>query len=503
MTETLLVAVVVLLLAVVVLQVITLLRHANSQGARRLEGQLAQLRDSSDRSDRTVRDELSRSREEFQRLGRETRTEMASSFRLFSDELGAQLQTQEGRLERIRETVDTHLRTLQQDHADKLEKMVTQARESSGHVRTELADSLSRFESSLVATMTRMGQMQGQAIAELKSANDLKLETMRGVMEQQIRQLQEDNHRQLEQMRATVDEKLHATLEARLGESFRLVSERLELVHRGLGEMQTLAAGVGDLKKVLTNVKTRGIWGEVQLEGLLEQILTPDQYLKNVATKLGSAERVEFAVRFPGRGGNGPVWLPIDAKFPQEDYQRLLEAQDQANPAAADEAGRRLEERIRLEARTIREKYVDPPNTTDFAIMFLPVEGLYAEVLRRPGISEMLQRDHRVMLTGPTTLAALLQSLRMGFNTLAIEKRSSEVWELLRGVKSEFGKFGEILEKTRRKLEQASAEIHEAATRTRQIERRLRDVQDSPDAAPRKDSMLPLLARMEQGESVE
>ncbi|HXZ07355.1 MAG TPA: DNA recombination protein RmuC, partial [Paraburkholderia sp.] len=280
-------------------------------------------------------------------------------------------------------------------------------------------------------------------------------------------------------------EKLHATLEQRLGESFKQVSDRLEQVHRGLGEMQTLAAGVGDLKKVLTNVKTRGTWGEMQLEALLEQLLTADQYAKNVATIPRSGDRVEFAIKLPGRQDSGdgaalPVWLPIDAKFPREDYERLLEAQDRADPVAVEEASRALEARIRAEARTIAEKYVSPPHTTDFALLFLPTEGLYAEILRRPGLTDLLQRDYRVTIAGPTTLTALLNSLQMGFRTLAIEKRSSEVWQVLGAVKTEFGKFGDVLAKTKSQLETVTRSIEQAEVRTRAMNRKLRDVEALP-----------------------
>jgi DNA recombination protein RmuC len=296
--------------------------------------------------------------------------------------------------------------------------------------------------------------------------------------------MQSDNANKLEEMRKTVDEKLHATLEQRLGDSFKLVSERLELVHKGLGEMQTLAAGVGDLKKVLTNVKTRGTWGEVQLEALLDQVLTAEQYEKNVITRPGSNERVEFAIRLPGgeMGGNDkkPVWLPIDAKFPMEDYQRLIEAQERAEPVAVELAAKALEQRLRLEAKTIREKYVEPPYTTDFAILYLPTEGLYAEALRRAGLADSLQRDYRISIAGPTTLAALLNSLQMGFRTLVIEKRSSEVWSVLGAIKTEFGKFGEALDATRKKLEQATKSIESAGVRTRQIERKLKGVEALP-----------------------
>jgi DNA recombination protein RmuC len=319
-------------------------------------------------------------------------------------------------------------------------------------------------------------------LLEMTKLNEEKLDTMRNTVETQLRTLQEDNNRRLEQMRAVVDEKLQSTLEKRLADSFKQVSERLEQVYKGLGEMRSLATGVGDLKKVLTNVKTRGTWGEIRLSHILEQILTPDQYEVNVATKKGSSERVEYAVKLPGQGAlkEKIVWLPIDSKFPQEDYQRLLDAQEAADKVQAEKSVKNLEARVKAEAKAIREKYIDPPNTTDFGIMFLPVEGLYAEVLRRPGLCDNLQRDYRIVVTGPTTLAALLNSLQMGFRTLAIEKRSSEVWELLGAVKTQFGKFGEVLAKTKKKLQEASNTIDQAEVRTRVISRKLNKVQELP-----------------------
>ncbi|MGF6968437.1 DNA recombination protein RmuC [Paraburkholderia sp. WC7.3g] len=347
-----------------------------------------------------------------------------------------------------------------------LQAQAQQAREEQGRSLKQFGDTLS----------LQLGQ--------LTEANDRRFAEVRATIEQRLKDIEANNAARLEEMRRTVDEKLHATLEQRLGESFKLVSDRLEQVHRGLGEMQTLAAGVGDLKRVLTNVKTRGTWGEVQLEALLEQLLTPDQYAKNVATVPKSADRVEFAIRLPGRpepsGANTPVWLPIDAKFPREDYERLIEAQERADPAAVEEASRALEARIRAEARTIAEKYVAPPHTTDFALLFLPTEGLYAEVLRRPGLSDLLQRDYRVTIAGPTTLTALLNSLQMGFRTLAIEKRSSEVWQVLGAVKTEFGKFGDVLAKTKAQLETVTRSIEAAETRTRMMNRKLRDVEALP-----------------------
>jgi len=293
-------------------------------------------------------------------------------------------------------------------------------------------------------------------------------------------EIQSDTANKLEEMRKTVDEKLHATLEQRLGESFKQVSDRLEAVHRGLGEMQTLATGVGDLKRVLTNVKSRGTWGEVQLGALIEQTLTIDQYQKNISTKPGSRDIVEFAIRLPGQSAETPVWLPVDAKFPMEDYQRLMEAQDRADLPEMESAAKALENRIKLEAKTIREKYIEPPHTTDFAILFLPTEGLYAEVMRRQGLLELLQRDYRVTVAGPSTFSAMLNSLHMGFRTLAIEKRSSEIWNTLGQIKTEFGKFGEVIDATRKKLDAASKSFETVDVRTRKINKTLSGVEALP-----------------------
>jgi DNA recombination protein RmuC len=380
---------------------------------------------------------------------------------------------------------------------DKLERAVreeaVQSRAEAGlqarQGREELSGSLRQFSDFLLSRMTEIATLQkeqldifARQLATLTQSNEQKLEKLREALEQQLKELREDNSQKLEQMRATVDEKLHDTLEKRLGESFQLVSERLELVHKGLGEMQSLASGVGDLKKVLTNVKTRGTWGEVQLGNLLEQVLVKgEQYEENVATKAGSGERVEFAIRLPGRDReDAVVWLPIDAKFPQEDYQRLLEAQDQGNQTLVEAEARQLEVRLKAEAKNIREKYLDPPHTTDFGLLFVPTEGLYAEILRRPGLWDSLQRECRVTVVGPSNLLAFLNSLQMGFRTLAIERRSSEVWALLGAVKTEFGKFGDLLDKTQKKLQEASHTIEDAARKSRTIERKLKDVQELP-----------------------
>jgi DNA recombination protein RmuC len=378
----------------------------------------------------------------------------------------------EARLEAMEKSIDKLDRTI-------MEEMLQNREEISGSIKI--------FNEMIASQMSEISNMQrnqldifSQQLANLTQTNEYRLDRMRDTIEAKLKHLQEDNSKKLDQMRATVDERLSSTLEQRLGESFRLVSERLEMVHKGLGEMQTLASGVGDLKKVLTNVKSRGTWGEIQLGNILEQILTPEQYSKNVATIKDSSERVEFAVKLPGKDErNGEaVWLPIDSKFPQEDYQRLLDAQEKGNPVKAEEAAKAMELKVKSFARDIRDKYISPPWTTDFGIMFLPTEGLYAEILRRPGLCDCLQREYRIVIAGPTTLIALLNSLQMGFRTLAIEKRSSEVWSLLGAVKTEFGKFGDILDKTRKKLQEASNTIEDAARKSRSIGRKLKNVQE-------------------------
>jgi DNA recombination protein RmuC len=343
--------------------------------------------------------------------------------------------------------------------------------------RSELAAGLGQFGQAMQQQLTGMSGAQseqlkqfGDKLTALTASNEQRLDAVRMTVEQKLEALRADNTQKLEQMRATVDEKLQATLEQRLGQSFKQVSDRLEQVHKGLGEMQTLAAGVGDLKKVLTNVKSRGGWGEVQLGALLGEMLTPAQYAQNVATRPGSKERVEFAIRFPGRSDDGtPCWLPIDAKFPLEDYQRLQEAIDRADIAAVEASRKALDLFFRSEAKSIRDKYVEPPHTTDFAILFVPTEGLYAEAVSRPGLADTLQRDFRVMLAGPMNLAAMLNSLQLGFRTLAIEKRSTEVWRVLGAVKTEFGKFGEILARTKEKLDQVGRTLDDAGRKSTTI----------------------------------
>ncbi len=424
--ELLLIATLSFCIITAILLIILLFRNPNSRLAR-LEGEIGSIVNVQEKTERAVREEISLNRDEANSAAKQTREELDSRLNSFSESL----------LSRMSE-----IAALQKNQLD------------------TFSTQLSRL------TLT----------------NEDKLDVMRKTVEEKLSQLRADNSKRLEEMRLTVDEKLHSTLEKRLGESFKIVSERLELVHKGIGEMQTLASSVGDLKKIMTNVKTRGVWGEVQLENLLDQILTKDQYEKNVATKKGSNERVEFAVKLPGHsdGGEDSVWLPVDAKFPQEDFQRLVDAIENGDKVLVDESSRQLEARIKAEARAIKEKYLDPPSTTDFGILFLPVESLYSEILRRPGLCDKLQRQYRIVVTGPTTLAALLNSLQMGFRTLAIEKRSSEVWALLGAVKTEFTKFGDILDKTQKKLHEAGNTIETAARKSRTIERRLRDVQKLP-----------------------
>ena len=388
---------------------------------------------------------------------------------------------------------------------ERLERELRNAiNESARGGRQELIQTLGTFQQSLVqqsaeATRTQNSQMDAFAqqlsllqktlsdtltlqVQQLSEANARRLTEMRGTLETQLAQLQQSNAAKLDEMRQTVDEKLQTTLQARLGESFKQVADRLEQVHKGLGEMNTLAQGVGDLKHLLTNVKTRGMFGEAQLASLLEQVMAPDQYAAQHATRPGSKNRVDFAIKLPGRSDDGqPVWLPIDAKFPNEDYERLLEAQSKADAIQAELCSKALEARVRLEAKSITEKYVEPPYTTDFAILFLPTEGLYAEVLRRPGLIESLQRDFRVTLAGPTTLMAMLNSLQMGFRTLALEKRSREVWQVLGAVKTEFGKFGDVLARVKEQTQSVLNTLDKAQTRSNVMHRALRQVEALPE----------------------
>jgi DNA recombination protein RmuC len=351
---------------------------------------------------------------------------------------------------------------------------------NSGTVEDELIKRLELIDRGLRDEFSRNREEAGTASKTQREELSKSLEGVRSIVDLRLKQLQEDNSKQIDKMRATVDEKLQGTLEKRLGESFKLVSERLEQVHKGLGAMQQLASDVGGLQKVLANVKTRGGWGEVQLGALLEQVLTADQFARNVKMRDESGENVDYAIRLPGDENGAPVWLPIDAKFPTEDYQRLLAAQDQGNVVAVEDAMKSLETQLKKSAKDICAKYINPPRTTDFALMFLPTEGLYAEAIRRVGLVEQVQRDCRVIFAGPTTLVALLNSLQMGFRTLAIQKRSSEVWNLLSGVKTEFGKFGEALSAVKDKLDQAARKMEDVDVRSRAISKKLRAVEELP-----------------------
>ncbi|WP_286747278.1 DNA recombination protein RmuC [Aquabacterium sp. UBA2148] len=433
-------------------------------------------------------------RDELQRSASGTRQELSQglgqSMGLFQQTLlsqqGDATRTQNEQLDSFR----VQLAAMQQGLADALRDNSHQAALQSSSLREAQSQALARFNEAQESALKRLSDGMAEQLRTLSEANDRRLSEVRQTVEQRLQSLQADNEKKLEQMRQTVDEKLHATLEQRLGESFKQVADRLEQVHKGLGEMQRLASDVGSLNRVLSNVKTRGIFGEVQLAGLLDQVFTPEQYGVNVETVPGSGARVEFAIRLPGQGdAHQPLWLPIDAKFPREDYERLLEAQERADAPAVEVAAKAIEQRLRLEAKTIREKYIAPPHTADFAILFVPTEGLYAEALRRPGLVEALQREHRVMLAGPTTLLATLNSLQMGFRTLALEKRSTEVWQVLGAVKTEFGKFGDVLAKTRKKLEEAGNTISSIETRTRVMGKALRDVEALPDTQAQ--SLLP------------
>ena len=403
-------------------------------------------------------------RQDIADTGRAARQEQSQTLATFQQTLTQQsaeaARTQSGQMEAFAQ----HLSSLQKAVSDTL----TLQQKAQG-------DSLNLLQKSLTETLSTQ-------LLQVSESSARRMAEIRQTLEAQLQQLQATNTAKLEEMRATVDEKLQATLHARLGESFKQVADRLEQVHKGLGEMQNLAQGVGDLKHLLSNVKTRGMFGEAQLAALLEQVLVPDQYAVQVATIPGSKNVVDFAIKLPGRAhDDSPLWLPIDAKFPNEDYARLLDAQGRADAVAAEQAGKALEARIRLEAKSICEKYVAPPHTTDFAILFLPTEGLYAEVLRRPGLMEALQREHRITLAGPTTLLAMLSSLQMGFRTLALEKRSSEVWQVLGAVKNEFGKFGDVLAKVKSQTESVLKTLDSAQVRSRAMGRALKQVEALPD----------------------
>ncbi|MBN1632707.1 MAG: DNA recombination protein RmuC [Ignavibacteria bacterium] len=421
----------IILIAIIVIQVlifILLLFVSRKKDSHELKILLENTEKGIQKVEQSAREEISGIRGEMNKSAKDNREELFNSFRNFNDIISNKI----------------------------------------GDVTGLQKDSLDRFSVQL---------------KDLTEMNIKNLENMRSTIENNLKEIQKDSSEKLEKMRQTVDEKLHDTLEKRLGDSFRQVSERLEQVHKGLGEMQNLATGVGKLEKVLSNVKTRGVLGEYQLATLLEQILTPDQYSKNVKTKPEGNNFVEFAIKFPGKRGNEDfIWMPVDSKFPTEDYQSLVDAYEKTDIKVIEEKKKSLYGRLKSSAKDIYEKYIEPPFTTDFGIMFLPFEGLYAEAMREPGLFETVQREYKVVITGPSTLAALLNSLQMGFRTLAIEKRSGEVWELLGAVKTEFKNFGDVLDKTKKKLEQASSDIERAGTRSRAIERKLRDVQELPQS---------------------
>lgn len=456
---------------IIVLQIVAILR--SSRGADPAQ-QLAQLQNDLQRHQQDIGERQQRElRSEVQTSAQGMRQELGSNFGQLQQTLAAQMTSVATLQNNQIDTFAQQLVKLNETNAQQLDSMRLAMNQQAQTNREEQAQSLKRF-----------GDTLNQTLAALTESNAQRMAEVRATLEAKIKDLQNDNGLRLEEMRKTVDEKLHATLEQRLGESFKIVSDRLEKVHQGLGEMQQLAIGVGDLKRVLTNVKTRGTWGEVQLEMLLEQVLTPEQYAKNVETVPGSGERVEFAIKLPGNDDGGtPVWMPIDAKFPKEQYERLADAADRADAEGVAQASRELERAVRGEAKTIAEKYLSPPLTTDFAILFLPTEGLYAEVMRRPGLADELQRVHRISIAGPSTLSALLNSLQMGFRTLALEKRSSEVWQVLGAVKTEFGKFGDVLAATKLTLERAAKNIDQAEVRSRQMARKLKSVEALPSDA--------------------
>ncbi len=495
--------------------------------------------------DPLIRSEFSGNREEIQKSSKESRQELSASLKDFSEQVTKTVKELADSQKTQLETFSNFLQTMTKNNEEKFEKLIKSNEDkqtefktqftqlsneskdaitkslrdneektmkliqsfaenskslnelltiTSKENRTELANSLKSFEEKFTENVKDFTELQRQKFNDLalkqeqiKTDTETKLEKIRETVETKLKTLQEDNSKKLEEMRNTVDEKLQSTLEKRFNDSFKLISERLELVHKGLGEMQTLANSVGDIKKVMTNVKSRGILGEYQLANILEDLLTNEQYEKNVKTKSNSGAIVEFAIKMPNNNNlEKTLWLPIDSKFPKEDYEALVDAYDDGNPEKIEELKKSFRNAIIKNAKDIKEKYIDPPNTTEYGIMFLPFESLYAEVLRTPGLFETIQKDYKVTVTGPTTFSALLSSLQMGFRTLAIEKRSSEVWDLLGVVKTEFGKFGTVLEKTKKKLQEATNTIDQAGTRSRAIERQLKKVQELPNSDKQK-----------------
>ena len=481
-----------LLLAVLILQLVALLRrppHDRLEQAVREEARAgrSELREQLDGFARALTDLSTRTdqrldllREALGEDARKARAEVADSQQRGAALMGQRLQELRGQLETFGQQQEARIHAFGQQ----LQELTARTDTQLGALRQTLVDDARKGREEGAQSQQRLTDSLGLRLQELTQRNEQRIAEMRATLEEQLRALQNDNAQKLEQMRHTVDEKLQSTLETRLGNSFKLVSERLEQVQRGLGEMQQLATGVGDLKRVLTNVKNRGSWGEVQLENILEQTLTQEQYARAVRVRPDSGEMVDIAVRLPGRSSDDtPVWLPIDSKFPREDYERLLDAQEQGDAEGVRLQGIQLERAVRVQAKSICDKYIVPPHTTDFAVMFLPTEGLYAEVIRRPGLVDLLQREHRVVVAGPTTVTALLNSLQMGFRTLALEKRSSEVWQVLGAVKTEFAKFGDVLAATKATLEKAAKNIESAEVRSRQMARKLKSVEALPSEA--------------------
>jgi len=526
------------ILAIVIIQfiVIVILLSKNRQGSQEhVLQKLVEYDNRLDKNESTLRDEFGKNRDETNKSAKESREELALSLKSVSEQLSATITNFTGLVDNKIKSILESLEISSKTNREELSKNITaftgtidnkmkniQEFLDSGlkFNREELNKSITTFEKQVTDSISSFSEVLNK---ELKSVQDrvnsstkesreelaasLKLfeekssariealtkdtkdglEKNRDTVEKKLADIQKENGEKLELMRQTVDEKLHKTLETRLGESFKLVSERLELVQKGLGEMQNLASDVGSLKNVLSNVKTKGVLGEFQLGAILEQLLTPSQYAQNVKTREGSRENVEFAIKIPSKDdSNKSIWLPIDSKFPTVDYETLMSSYETGDTEAITRARKDLEQKIRKFAKDIHEKYIDPPNTTEFALMFLPFEGLYAEVLRIPGLFEGIQNELRVTITGPTTISAFLNSLQMGFRSLAVEKRTSEIWDLLGAVRTEFGKFGDVLQKTKEKLDSASKEIDKAGTRSRAIERKLRDVQTLPEGKAQK-----------------
>jgi len=475
------------LLITTLICLLILMRKASRPGFEALAGRLDAFERAQEGLERAAREEAAKSRDEMNKAAREQRLELAQVVKNFGDSVAQRMielgNSQKTQLEIFSDQLDSFAKS----SGERLDAIRGESARGGKQLREEVVTTLRSISETMATTFKDLAEAQktqletmSSEIGKLSDSTERKLEAVRVGVEGKLQSIQVENANQLELMRQTVDEKLQGTLEKRLGDSFKQVSERLEQVHKGFGEMQALASGVGDLKKVLTNVKTRGTWAEVQLGTMLEQMLNPDQFAANVATK-DSGERVEFAIKLPGQGGNDePVWLAIDAKFPIEDYQRLLEAQEKGDIQMVETGVKQLEQRVKACAKDISEKYLNPPKTTDFAIMFLPIEGLFAEVIRRDGLCEYIQRECRVVIAGPTTLWSILNSLQMGFRTLAIQKRSSEVWNLLAAVKTEWTKYGDLLDAVQKKINQASETIDQVKVRSRAIGRKLKDVQELP-----------------------